>query len=149
MCLFSYTVITQRITVAIQGFECEWQLSCRLWRCEAVRFACSPHFGWWKSLETVSKRALNTRVLWKRLVHFSLDTFSPHTKNTLVHKLQGPLTDKWFILKTLNMVRRKQSLLFPQLEFGPCPGISLWIRPKELHLGYSQADEIFCFIKIL
>ena len=130
MCLFSYTVITQRTTVAIQDFECEWQLSSCLWRCKAVRFACSPHLGWWESLATVSKRTLNTRVLWKRLVHFSPGTFSPHIENTLVHKLQGPLTDKWFILKTLNMVRRKQSLLFPQL--------GIWTPSRSFSLNQAQ-----------
>lgn len=56
-----------------------------------------------------------------------------HTqKNILVHKLQGPLADKWFILKTLNIVRRKQFLLFPQL--------GIWTLSRHFSLNQAQGS---------
>lgn len=124
--------------VAIWDFVCDWQLSSQLWGCKTTRpnrLACSPHLGWWKSLVIVSKRALNIRALWNILVHFPSIPwyFFFHTpKNTLVHKLQGPLADKWFILKTLNIVRRKQFLLFPQLR--------IWTYSRHFSLNQAQAS---------
>lgn len=63
---------------------------------------------------------------------FSLLVFFPHggKKITLVFKLQGSPADKWFILKTLNMVRRKKFLLFPQL--------GIWIHSRNFTVNQAK-----------
>lgn len=87
----------------------------------------SLHLGCWKHWQ------LCARALFKRLTHSSLVTLL-HTKkeNTLICKLRGPLSDNWFILKTLNTVRRKQFLLFPQL--------GIWTHSRHFSLNQAQAS---------
>lgn len=108
------------------AFIHEWQLSPQVWSHETIK------------TDQFTSLVLKTLAIVCKSFIQEISSFFPcyspsHKKeNTLICKLRGPLPDNWFMLKTLNTVRRKQFLLFPQL--------GIWTHSRHFSLNRAQAS---------